>query len=88
MAPSFPEVTTQGLILWRVRHSDGDQSWCGVSIEDGELELFVYNPETDKTPLAETHLHITSLLQRAERIRDDYVARGWQLVDVDFGEPD
>ena len=43
MAPSFPEVTTQGLILWRVRHSAGDQSWCVVSIEDGEL-LFVYNP--------------------------------------------
>ena len=88
MAPSFPEVTTQGLILWRVRHSAGDQLWCAVTDQHGELELLVCSPVTDQTPHTETHLHVTSLLQRANVIRDDYVTRGWQLVDVDFDEPD
>ena len=88
MGSSFPEVTTQGLILWRVRHAEGDQLWCGVTDHGGELELFVYSPETDHTPHAEKHVDITMLVRRADLIRNDYVTRGWQLVDVDLDEPD
>ena len=89
LMPAFlPEVTADGLILWRLRRTPEQQLWCAVSEFAGELALTVHDVATDQMPVAETYWDIESLVSRAEALRDQFLAAGWEAVDVDLDEPD
>ena len=83
-----PELTAQGLVLWRLRRSPEEQLWCSVHDFAGDLSLIVQDPAAPRTAAAEAHQHIESLVNRADRLRDQLLAAGWELVDADLDEPD
>ena len=86
----LPEVTVNGLALWRLRLSSDRQLWCAVrdSTDVGELVLTVCDPAADWAISWEVHANIGQLIDRSESLRDQLVADGWQAVDVDLDEPD
>ncbi len=86
----LPEVTANGLVLWRLRLSSDQQLWCSVRDPDdaGELALAVCDPAADWAISSEVHADIGRLIDRSESLRDQLVADGWQVVDVDLDEPD
>ena len=88
LTTGLPEVTAHGLVLWRLRRSPEEQLWCSVRNFAGELTLVVQDPAAARTAVAEPHPHIASLVGRAETLRDQLIAAGWQMVDVDLDEPD
>ena len=81
-------MTAHGLVLWRLRRSPEEQLWCTVRDFAGELALVVQNQATPRTAIAEPHPDIARLIDRAETLREQLMAAGWQLVDVDLDEPD
>ncbi len=52
------------------------------------LALRVNDPATRQTTVAEVHETIESAIGRADSLRDQFIAAGWQEVDVDLDEPD
>ena len=87
MASLFPELTNEGLVLWRLRRTSEDQLWCAVTDFAGELALTVHDVASDQVKVAETHWDIVSLVDRSDELRDEFVELGWTLVDVDLVEP-
>lgn len=87
MASLLPELTSEGLTLWRLRRTSDDQLWCSASEFSGELVLTVHDLASDQTKVAETHWDVVSLVDRSEELRDDFIQMGWTLVDVDLVEP-
>ena len=88
MTTCLPEVTARGLVLWRLRRSPEEQLWCSVRDFGGDLAFVVQDPAAPRTAVAEPHRDIASLVDRAETLRAQLRAAGWQLVDVDLDEPD
>ncbi len=88
MTVLLPELTARGLVLWRLRRSADQQLWCSVRDRGGELGLTVHEPSADRTLVSELHPNIAPLVARAERLREQLVGAGWQVVDVDLDEPD
>ncbi len=88
MTTYLPEVTAEGLVLWRVRRSPDEQLWCSVHDFVGELSMTVHNPSTPRTADAEVHSNIGSLIDRADHLQKQLLAAGWEVVDVDLDEPD
>ena len=88
MTTALPEVTTHGLVLWRMRRSPEKQLWCSVRDHAGELALIVQDPSTPRLAVAENHSHVGSLVDRATHLWDQLHAAGWTVVDVDLDEPD
>ena len=84
----LPELTADGLVLWRVRRSPEHQLWCVVGDFGGELTLTLYDLASDKVPVEEVHPTITSLVGRADALQVEFTTAGWELVDVDLDEPD
>ncbi len=74
--------------LWRLRWGAHSQLWCEVGDFAGELVLRVYDPGTDETTIAEVCESIESALGGADALRVQFVAAGWDVVDVDLDEPD
>ena len=64
------------------------QLWCEVCDFAGELLLRVHDPVTDETTIAEVCKSIESAVGGADALRDQFVAAGWEVVDVDLDEPD
>jgi hypothetical protein len=50
--------------------------------------MLIHEPSGDRTLVSEVHLSIAPLVERAEHLHARLVDAGWQLVDVDFDEPD
>ncbi len=88
MSHLLPELTVEGLVLWRVRRAASDERWCTVTDFRGELGLMVYDPVTDETPVAEAHVDVVSAVRRADTLRRAMVATGWHEVDADPDDPD
>ena len=84
-AALLPEVTANGLVLWRLRVPD-HQLWCTVEDFAGELALRVHDQATDQTMISETHDTAASVVERADELRDRFMADGWDVVDVDLDE--
>jgi hypothetical protein len=84
----LPELTASGLVLWRLRRSSEQQLWCSVHDRRGELGLTVHEPAGDRILVSEIHSNIMPLMNRADHLREQLVCAGWQVVDVDFDEPD
>ena len=88
MTTSFPEVSADGLVLWRVRRSPDAQLWC--TVRDGKrggLVLTLHDPGKRRREVTKCFSHIGSLVEWAERVRGRLVTAGWQVVDVDLDEP-
>ena len=83
MAAILPEVTADGLVLWRVRRTPDRQAWCYVTEFCGEVTLSVHDLGTDDVFIAEVHASLPSLVERAERIRRKLLATGWDEYDPD-----
>ncbi len=86
-AALLPEVTADGLVLWRLR-VPGHALWCTVEDIAGQLLLRVYDPSTGQTMAHDTLDTAALVVQRADDVRDLFIADGWELVDVDLDEPD
>jgi len=84
----LPELTDEGLLLWRLRWSPDHQLWCLVAESSGELAVRVHDPATGRTTTAGVYANIASTIDRAEALRIQFIAAGWQIVDVDLDEPD
>ncbi len=52
------------------------------------MTLTIYDQSTNRPALTEVHETIASVVSRAEALRDQAVAAGWEVVDVDLDEPD
>ena len=50
--------------------------------------MTVSDVATDHMLVAGTHWDIESLVDRAEALRVQFLAAGWEAVDVDLDEPD
>lgn len=87
MSRLLPELTTEGLILWRLRRTSESQLWCSVAQFAGELALTVHDLGADDVKVAETHWDVVSLIDRSDALRDEFVQLGWTLIDVDLVEP-
>ena len=87
MSNFLPELTAEGLTLWRLRRAPDDQLWCSVSEFAGELALTVHDLASDQVRVAEAHWGIVPLVDRADELRDEFVDEGWIVVDVDLVEP-
>lgn len=88
MTPFLPELSLDGLVLWRLRRESHQQLWCSVSDFAGEFALTVNNLGTGQVLVAEAHPEISPLMNRVVGLRDQFVSAGWHEVDVDFDEPD
>lgn len=88
MAHLLPELSIDGLVLWRLRRESHQQLWCSVSDFAGEFALTVNNLGTGQVLVAEAHSDIAPLLNRVWGLRDQFVSAGWHEVDVDLDEPD
>ena len=84
----LPELTADGLVLWRVRRAPEHQLWCVVGDFGGQLTLTVYDLSSDKVPVEEVHPAIASLVSRAEVLQREFTTAGWESIDVDLDEPD
>ena len=82
------ELTADGLILWRLRWTANHQMWCVVEDSADNLALTVYEQGSNRVPVFEVHETITSVVSRANALRDQAVAAGWEVVDVDLDEQD
>ena len=88
MPAPLPELTQDGLALWRLRWGADSQLWCEVGDFAGELLLRFYDPGTDETTLAEVCESIEAAVGQADALRDQFVAAGWEVVDADLDESD
>ena len=86
------EVTVNGLILWRMRRSPDEQLWCTVrdrtDEKGGGLVLTVQDPGKLRTATAKECANVQSVVDVADRLRDQLTTAGWHVVDVDLDEPD
>lgn len=87
MESLIPELSTDGLILWRLRRTSDDQLWCSASAFAGELALTVHDLASDQVRVTETHWDVVSLVDRSDELRNDFIELGWIPVDVDLVEP-
>ncbi len=88
MTTLLSELTASGLVLWRLRWSSDHHIWCTVQDRNGELILTVHEPATDRIVMTETHDDIGPVVDRARHLCDQYMANGWQCIDIDLDEPD
>ena len=88
MTSSLPEVSADGLVLWRVRRSPETQLWCSVRSRAGSLVLTIHDPEKPQREVVESYTNIESLVESADRVRRRLMTAGWQVVDVDLEERD
>ena len=85
MRTHLPEVTTDGLVLWRLRRRQ-QEFVCRVTDFCGELALVVHNLARRDVPRGEAHQDIVSLVRRADAVRNIYLAAGWREVDPEASE--
>ena len=84
----LPEITADGLVLWRLCWTPESQLWCVVGDCAGELALTIHDQTSGLVPVVEVYPTIPSVVSRAEALRDEFIAAGWEVVDVDLNEPD
>ncbi len=80
-----PELTADGLVLWRVRRSER-QVWCEVKDLSGELLIRVLDPATARSVVSEVHDTVAAVVGRAVQLQHQFSAAGWELVDFDLDE--
>jgi len=75
MSARAPEVTDQGLALWRLRRSPEQYLRCLVGTYEDKLVLAIRSE--GKMLLVESHADITMLVRRADAMKVTYLRQGW-----------
>ena len=85
LSPQIPG----GKLLWRLRSGSNQQLWCSVGKSDRYPCLSIYDPATERSVVVIRTFEgdITPLINRAEGMRRQCLAAGWQDVDEDLDEP-
>ena len=79
MSVRAPEVTDQGLALWRLHRPPDQHLRCLVGTYENKLVLAIR--AEGKMLLVESHADITALMQRADTMRESYLKQGWEVYD-------
>ena len=82
MTARFPELTPDGLVLWRLSRTRDYQLCCYVTEFCGEVTLSVHDLDTGDVPIAETHFDIITLFNRTEQLRRDFLTTGWVPLEL------
>lgn len=81
MPTDYPEVTSHGLVLWRLCREPDQQLLCRVTEHANDLFLAVTSLSGNGDPLGEAHPDVRSVIERADAIRTACLANGWDEVD-------
>ena len=79
MTAHAPEITTQGLVLWRLQRTPERHLRCLVGRFGGKLVLAVHSE--GKVLVAESHSDIASVVDQADAMRSSYLRKGWEEVE-------
>ena len=79
MTTPAPEVTDQGLALWRLHRAPEQYLRCLVGTFERKLILAIRSE--GKMLLVESHMDILDLVARADMMKAAYVAQGWAEFD-------
>ena len=82
MPTRVPELTANGLVLWRLGR-DKRQVCCEVRDVAEGLSLRVHDPGQARTAVSEVHETVEAIVTRADRLRTQFAAAGWHLCDDD-----
>ena len=83
MPARFPELTPDGLVLWRLQQNRDHQLCCYVTEFCGEITLSIHDLDTGEVPIAETHFDVSTLVHRTEQLRRDFLTTGWLPFELD-----
>ena len=78
MTAHAPEITTQGLVLWRLQRSPERHIRCLVGRFGAKLVLAVHSE--GKVLVAESHT-IVSVVSQSDAMRASYLRKGWEEVE-------
>ena len=79
MTAHAPEITTQGLVLWRLQRSPERHIRCLVGRFGAKLVLAVHSE--GKVLVAESHSDIVSIVSQSDAMRASYLRKGWEEVE-------
>ncbi len=79
MTAHAPEITTQGLVLWRLQRSPERHIRCLVGRFGAKLVLAVHSE--GKVLVAESHSDIVSVVSQSDAMRASYLRKGWEEVE-------
>ena len=79
MTAHAPEITTQGLVLWRLQRSPERHIRCLVGRFGAKLVLVVHSE--GKVLVAESHSDIVSVVSQSDAMRASYLRKGWEEVE-------
>ena len=86
--PASPELATGDVVLWRLRWTPDRLLSLVVGPRNNVLTLTIHEAASGMMTVGEVHPTIVSAVNRAQSLRDKFVAAGWEPVDVDLDEPD
>ena len=79
MTAHAPEITTQGLVLWRLQRLPERHIRCLVGRFGAKLVLAVHSE--GKVLVAESHSDIVSIVSQSDAMRASYLRKGWEEVE-------
>ena len=79
MTALAPEITSQGLALWRLKRSSTRHIRCLVGRFSGKLVLAIHSE--GKVLVAESHSDIVRLVNQAEAMKAAYLRKGWTEIE-------
>ena len=79
MTAHAPEITTQGLVLWRLQQTPERHIRCLVGRFGAKLVLAVHSE--GKVLVAESHSDIVSVVTQSDAMRASYLRKGWEEVE-------
>ena len=89
MTGLFPELTNDGLVLWRLRHTPNLELFGYLREADAKLTLALRDPaRAVSLGVSVPNNDLSTLVNSAIALRDQFLSTEWQEVDVDLDEPD
>ncbi len=79
MTAHVPEITTQGLVLWRLQRTPERHVRCLVGRFGAKLVLAVHSE--GKVLVAESHSDIISVVTQSDAMRASYLRQGWEELE-------
>ena len=89
MTGLFPELAGEVLVLWRLRHMPNLQLWGYLREADATLALALRDPaRTVSMGVTLPDGALSTLVNSAIALRDEFTTAGWEVIDADLDEPD
>ena len=82
------ELPVGDVVLWRLRWTPDRLLSLVVGPRKNVLTLTIHEAASGIMTVGEVHPTIASAVDRAQALRDKFVAAGWEPVDVNLDEPD